>query len=712
MGSVYKKLVREQENCPPQYSSTDPKTFRMNHHYPPSHPLPLSDRSNYIKPLSVHPTILPINSDFYSRVKHASDLILDKELPAQSVHKATQIVAEYNIPQTLEPQAGTLISGTCLGAGFYQEDPATGERTLMAGNMTYSFLPTCQLFYQGMNEGVCCERDAKKEDRPENKVRSTNLDPWMGHRETGLLIDTHSHASSEGPYPSPTSSSSLNSILNLGPLTAEDISAAQNQVNVHTISKSISPVLEDFINLDKFEDTTPIVDRSRSCSAVVHSEEIDKLGDSPKHVNSTDSDKDYEHIYGPAYPAAIEDTGILSVPYTGPICSAPNIIPSVFRTTDRNTLPRDDTPHPVSGKIVQQHLINREGSPPIEEPPFEGTGLELVAYYQILLAEQKRRNGEAFDSDEESEDMDYDDSSVECVMDHSEKLSDPKGEPAPFNNQDIVKAMFPDNKCIVCVCDGQRSSLPCGVPCKEYKSFTKDDIFNQGSKEPDPAINIAQGGKEPDPPIDIANRRLLLGKCCIYSPHPGQNAAFEHLTREVKDNAFTKVFIDGNDMYNYLYRRGGGALIVKEATSLRNRILQLINNLVDDVIENGWKTQYGEIREFCYRNSAEGDDYRLDPHFILPGGYRFQPDNPINNPTPNPFLFPTEQLCLRIVRELFLAHKCLTTVNRIDYVINITSPYEDNIRRWLRHGVLSLDNLLRFPETTYAATSIVEIETE
>lgn len=698
--SVYKELVHEVVNRPPNNSSADPKTCGMNCQQPFPQIQPLSDRSNFIKPLSIQPPTLPPGLDFNDRVKHASDMLLDKNPSTQPVYVPMQIVSEYNVPQTLESNAGTLISGACLGAGLYQENTATGERTLMAGNMIYSFLPTCQLFYQAMNTEV--ESGGKEEGKvrePEDKVRANN-DPWMGHRETGLELDTPSHCSSEGPYPSPTSSSSLNSILNLGPLTTDDISAAERQVNAIRIEKSLSPLYDDFIKLDDPEDIAT-KDSSRSCSPVVRNDDI--INDSVQEIHPNKSDNDYEHIYGPTLPTILLNDemtkgdplcdNIPSVPIANDALSATNVEPvgKIDRCSQRDVFPpRYDSPYPTSGKVVPVRSIKKETSPPIEEPPFTGTGLELVTYYQILLAEQKRRYSEAFPDDEDEMDSDNDVSSIECNNDGSNKASSPNGGTITFNNGELTDSLFPNKKCIVCC---EPSSPHCDAPCKKYNELTA-------------SAGVAQGNQGSDPPMINGDRKVRGGRCCMYSPHPGQNAAFQRLVKEVKGNAFTKVQLDGTDLYNYLYRRGGGALVVKEATTLRTRLLDLIYNLVDEVMENGWKTHHGEIREDCYRRFPGGTEFRLDPHYILPSGFRSQLTE-----TANPFLFPAEELCLKVVWDLFQARNCFTTLERIDYAIHILSPYQNIIRQWLQHGILGLDDLTRFPDT-YAPAAMVEIDAE
>ena len=243
--------------------------------------------------------------------------------------------------------------------------------------MTYSFLPTCQFLYHSDTDNM--QADGERDLEPGNKVRVCSSNPWMGLIETAPAPGVFSNSSSETSISSNASSNSSNSISNTGPLTRQDILAAQERVLIHSNRKSISPLYDDFLNWDT-EDYRPAsltTDKypHPSCLPVIRSKTTEQNINAVLISNEKHGDK-YEYLYGPLTPEikpqvlpAVEN---IPVPHNTPVIDSkqPDIAELLAASQEHFLcVKRDDTPHLNTGKIMLDHNNVKNTSPPIEEPP-------------------------------------------------------------------------------------------------------------------------------------------------------------------------------------------------------------------------------------------------------------------------------------------------------------------------------------------------------
>ena len=699
---VFKEKIHNKINRPPVHSIQYTKMCDIYTEQSFLYAKPITQLPSRIKPLSLQQPNTPSKLDFTSRIEHASDYFLERQKAHTFPVTSMYIAGEYNVPQTLEQDTTGLVNGTILGAGFYQEDQNTGQRALLGGDMTYSFLPTCQYIFDDMTcNGGWANASKQEKQEPERGVRVTRGNPWMGIRDTVSETLALSSSSSESVSGSLTSSDSLNSLLNAGPLRQKDILAAQERVITTSNRKSASPLCDDYINWESDDNipTQNVYPNQVSCSPVIRTKDLNCRADSDSP--SDDVRDDYDYIYGPRTPE-LKPKVLPITENIPPPHNSPDIIPTVdskpsqvaewlvhTQATPTQML-RDDTPHPITGKVFLDHGNKAAPSPPIENPPFPAEGKELIAYYQILLAESKRRDDEQAKREKEVKDEDDDMPMLEYPSDEEEdeyvNQNDNIAEVTEMNKRDL------DKTCTACTNGNTTHSI---VPCTDIDSLLE---------EADRKFAAAQNEQKADPPIIKIDWRSHDGICCKFHPHSGQAFAHRALVKAVQNNAFTETHIGGVEMYQYLYDRGGWELVIQEATDVRKKLLNYIHSLLGEVTEWMWKTKYGRIRKDYYRSFQGIQEYRLDPHYVLPIQYEASMGTP-----KNPFLFPAEEVSLCVAKELFLERNCFLTAAKIDEVLGIKSPFESIIRQWLQHGLLNLESLIRLPDY-YTPAALIEFE--
>jgi hypothetical protein len=85
----------------------------------------------------------------------------------------------------------------------------------------------------------------------------------------------------------------------------------------------------------------------------------------------------------------------------------------------------------------------------------------------------------------------------------------------------------------------------------EAKRHNKENIRNAEGGDAD--IVMQSGTKDiggTDPLKIKMERKQLFGRCCKYALHPRQNKTFLELMENVKQNTFTKVYLEGINIYS------------------------------------------------------------------------------------------------------------------------------------------------------------------
>jgi hypothetical protein len=175
-----------------------------------------------------------------------------------------------------------------------------------------------------------------------------------------------------------------------------------------------------------------------------------------------------------------------------------------------------------------------------------------------------------------------------------------------------------------------------------------------------------------------------MGRCCAESPRAGLHITFERLMRVVEDNAFTKTYLGGRNMFGYIFQCGGSDLILKEAATLWNQILGFICTVLDKVLTHDWKTHFGYLADEYYDSFPRANGSLHNAHYSLPAAFQQE-----LRPSQNPLLFPIEELCLRISRNFFQDLECDLAAAQINCVLSLRPTSKDFIKDWMDNAFLS-----------------------
>ena len=707
--SVFKENILLGKKRPPKDPSSLRNMFSGRAAAPPTlmevpYPSPI------IKPLTAHSQPISKNLDFVSRITSAGQAISGVPGGHPLVSTTVLITSQNHIPQVEEATPSYLLHGACLGAGFYQEDQTSGERTCMLGNFTYTFQPTHQSFYRETKDGA-----VQQHILLENGVSVPNLDtthPNPVSVSRTFLCHTNSRACSTQTFTPPSSARSTNSSIpglmsvstttaeTAGRVTLDDVRSAQRLVDPRIVAHSPTPSLiyDDYLNFD-----TGIIDKS-SEPPVEHEDKyelIKKFARDYAKEDESDSDESEDSSMSEDYDELDSSSDAFSISST-PLCFQATILPP----TSTQKL-RDDTPHPTTGHV----LLNSNEKYKIFDTPHPAPPLtsdEAQMLYEYAVNAKKKFDGKDSERMEQEsihepeEEMEKD-TGLEpwyavktrspWVSQTHERKSHSEPDPDTFDKGnepptlDTSTTAPPIGRSTLC---RQPPDQPEHPTCHQLASLfaNKDYLTHDYPSLKTPHIYLQ----------DIAT------DCCDIAPHTVSEYVFNCLREEIERNAYTRDKRNRNKfLTNYLYDRGGGELLVKEATKLRGVVESYLRALLVEAGGREWKPHEGSIRPRCFRKIVGYDAPVYGHHYVISQELIPNYFNPKSD-----LLSAAEEAAFLALHDMYVDHKCQRTARRINFVINLQVIDGKLLRNWNSFGLLSSERLLR-NRNLYHPQPVVEI---
>ena len=696
--SVYKENCWTGKKRPPK----DPSTLRnmspaiMSDH---SKLVEVPYPSSTIKPLNQLSQSVPKDSDFISRITSAN--IALSGAPGNHPLSSTNflITSQNHVPQVEDATANYLLHGACLGAGLYQDDQASGERTCMLGNLTYTFQPIQQLFYQGKNNGTQQQQLVLGNGACVPNLDATLPNPVCVSCKCQSQCDSTTRGSLlESTTSTPSSMPSLlagstTTAKTAGHITVNDVHMAQDLVEPHifTYPPTPSSLYDEYINFENKGASEPPI------ATIDKYELIKKFSDD--YAADPDSDSDDSSMY--------DELDDLSASFS--IASTPFCLQTTAPPPTPTRKERDDTPHPVSGKFLFNYAD-------LYKPNYEEHDARPITQDDAnTLYDYAARAKKEFEKKEKDVKMERDDEQVPSGNENFEQSEKETGtEPWCVARMSPLHKFWTHTSRTDSAIEQSEPIGPrkIGTTAPPYAPTRRSDIMCRAFPPHPTCQQLAELFKSHDnrslsynwgiPVPDLTIKPTT--DCCEYAPHTLQEARFQQLEAEIRINAYTRDKCTGVYEYtNYLYNRGGGELLVKEASKLRGAIENYLSALLQEVTTRKWKPREGSIRPRCFRRIPGYDGPVFGHHYVvsqelIPNYY-----NAKNNLLSN-----GEEAALLALHDIYADQKCSRTARRIVYLINLKFQDSKLLQAWNSFGLLDARRLLQ-NRNIYYPQPLVEI---